>query len=202
MTKSICVLSFCWLFFCANAQIPAGDDWKLVDDKEYMKVYSRLTEKSKFKEIKMDVLIDAPCEKILDFISIASKFPEWIYSCSEAYSIRIDNDIDTYYIRFDMMWPVSDRDIVQFSQTKKDPATGIYTIHTQAITGKIPEKENVVRVKDNRIIWNLIPLDPGRTRIIYYAISDPGGVVPAWLVNQVVTIGPRRTMDNLIKAME
>ena len=36
----------------------------------------------------------------------------------------------------------------------------------------------------------------------YYAINNPGGVVPAWLVNLVVSIGPRQTFENLVRFVE
>jgi hypothetical protein len=194
----------CWLSSAVNAQAEPlpGNDWKLVNEDERMKVYSRLTEKSKFKEVKIDVTLRAPAEKIVDFISVASKFPEWIYSCSEAYSFVEEGFDDIYYIRFDMMWPVSDRDIVQYSITKRDSVSGVYDILTRTIDGKIPEKRNVVRVPGNRITWRIIPLGPGKTRILYHAVADPGGWVPAWIMNQAVTIGPRRTMENLIRAVE
>jgi len=167
-----------------------------------MKIYTRLTEESIYKELKMDIKVRASADKILEFISIASKFPDWIYSCEEAYIITQQSGIDIYYIRFDMIWPISDRDIVQYSVTKTDPATGVIHINTQAISGKVPEKKNVVRITENNIIWKITPLSENETRIEYYAINNPGGMVPAWLMNMVVTIGPKNTMQNLIRHLE
>lgn len=181
---------------------PFEGEWEQVEDEENMKVYTRLSEESKYKEIKMDFTINASCETIIEYIGIAEKFPEWIYTCSEAYSIPDETGKDIYYIRFDMTWPVSDRDIVQYSVTKKDVTTGIYTIRTRAIEGKIPEKKRVVRITENNIAWKLIPLGPDRTRILYYAINNPGGWVPAWIMNMLVTIGPRHTMNKLTEELE
>jgi hypothetical protein len=166
-----------------------------------MKVYTRLPEESKFKEVKMDFEVNASVDKIIEYISVASRFPEWVYSCKEAYSLEMEGK-DIYYILFDMPWPIEDRDIVQQSITLKDSVSGIAEIYTQALDSDLPRKKRVVRVLENKIYWRLYPLRKNKTRILYYAIGNPGGKVPAWLMNMAVTVGPKHTIRQLIAQLD
>ena len=47
--------------------------------------------------------------------------------------------------------------------------------------------------------WTLIPLKEGKVDITYHLRVDPGGIIPAWLVNLTLTIGPYNTMLRLKK---
>lgn len=183
------------------AQIPEAEDWNLVEEYPGMKVYTRMPEESKFKEVKMDFEVNASVGKIIEYISVASRFPKWVYSCKKAYSLEIEGE-DIYYILFDMPWPIEDRDIVQKSLTQIDSLSGIAQIYTRALESDLPKKKNVVRVVENNIYWRLYPLGENKTRILYYAIGNPGGRVPAWLVNMIVTVGPKNTIKQLIEQVE
>jgi hypothetical protein len=184
------------------AQFTGDEGWRIVENTEKMKIYTRIPENSKFKEIKMDLVIEATPRQIHEFISVAALFKEWVYTCSEGYSIEMPDGSDVYYIRFDMMWPLSDRDIVQRSESHVDEKTGVIDISTKAIHGHVPIKPDVVRVTDNKIVWKIIPIGKNRSRIKYYARNNPGGQVPAWLMNMVATVGPKKTIDKMVHMVE
>jgi hypothetical protein len=193
-------LVFCTLFPLHNEQ--NEDDWNLIENTEKMKIYTRLPEGSKYKEVKMELIVEAEPLEILRFISIADKFTDWVYSCTESYVVTHKDFQDAYYIRFDMVWPIMDRDLVQSSNTRIDPSTGIIDIHTRAVEGYVPKIDNVVRIKENNIYWKLIPQGPGKTHIDYHVINNPGGKVPSWLMNMVATFGPKNSMSKMIECVE
>lgn len=200
--KRIVVLFFLFLMsFDLLAQIAEAKDWNLVEESPGMKIYTRLPEESRFKEIKLDFLVNASVDKIIEYISVAIHFPKWVYSCKNAYSLEIEGE-NINYILFDMPWPIEDRDIVQQSITQKDSVSGTAQINIRALDVDLPKKRKVVRIKENNIYWKLQPLSSNKTRILYYVVGNPGGNIPAWLMNKLITFGPKKTIQQLIEQVE
>ena len=46
-------------------------------------------------------------------------------------------------------------------------------------------------------LWTLIPKGNGRVDVSYELIVDPGGWIPAWLVNMTMAVGPYNTILNM-----
>ena len=66
----------------------------------------------------------------------------------------------------------------------------------------VPEKKNIVRVSSSSGKWTITPLPNKAVRIDYILETDPGGALPAWLVNLFVTKGPLETFRKLKQQVE
>ena len=66
---------------------------------------------------------------------------------------------------------------------------GVFKIGWEAVPEAQPEVEGVVRVKLNEGSWLATPLNGGkRTRLTYTLLTNPGGLIPAFVVNLSNTI--------------
>ncbi len=52
-------------------------------------------------------------------------------------------------------------------------------------------------LKTNDGSWELIPLDNDRTLVTYTVFSDPGGLIPDWIIN----VGTNQTLPDVIKSV-
>jgi hypothetical protein len=50
--------------------------------------------------------------------------------------------------------------------------------------------------------WEFIPLGNGTTKVYHNFGGDPGGKIPAWIVNMFLVDGPYKTMIGLRKLVE
>ncbi|HEX3385921.1 MAG TPA: START domain-containing protein, partial [Mucilaginibacter sp.] len=102
-----------------------------------------------------------------------------------------------YYSEISMPWPLSNRDLVIQLSFKRD--TVDHTLHIQAksIPGVLPPKPNLIRVPFSLAEWDVKVL-PNKLLDIQYTLSaDPGGALPAWLVNLAASVGPYNSFQKL-----
>lgn len=108
----------------------------------------------------------------------------------------------TKYTRLD--FPIiDDRDyfiaLDRVSDLEPD-GSGLYLVKWKPVAGDRGPIDGVIRVVVNEGFWELraSTRHPGKTHVTYYLLSDPGGVLPAWLID----MGNRRVMPDILKALD
>lgn len=182
---------------------PANETWVERKSKNDISVYTRSVFESAYKEIKITTRVKASLSTVVKAISDVDHYTDWIYNCYSASVVKktSDSDIITYQI-IKAPWPVSDRDVVSRCRVTQDNKTKVVTITSDIIHGLIPEKDDFVRVKDFHSKYILTPQNDGFIDINYEMGTDPGGIVPAWLVNLVIVNAPYSTQENLNKLIQ
>lgn len=66
----------------------------------------------------------------------------------------------------------------------------------------LEEKEDLVRISNFKAIWIITPIDTQQLLIDYQVVSEPGGLIPDWLVNLAIAKRPYETMISLKRLME
>ena len=177
--------------------------WELKRDKKDLKVYVREAEDSPFKELKMQFSVESSMAGVVALLQDVEAIPEWVYKCSEAYVVKKVNAEEEYYYNLvDFPWPMSDRDFVVRSILKQDPVTKVLHSESWIAPDILPEKEGIVRIKSMHLWWEFTPQKNGMIDIDYYLKSDPGGYLPAWIVNLALDQGPIQTVKRFRKALK
>ena len=65
-----------------------------------------------------------------------------------------------------------------------------------------PEKKDLVRIPMSRGFWTATSQSDRKIHLQYIVVIDPGGSVPAWILNNFATKAPIETFSNLKKKME
>jgi hypothetical protein len=110
---------------------------------------------------------------------------------------RVSSTEMYYYSRIDFPWPLSDRDIIMHSKMVQDPVTKKVVSTSVAMPDYIPTVKDVVRIRTANTVWTVFPGVGGWLYSEYYIYSDPGGSLPAWLINMAIDVGPRETVKNI-----
>lgn len=84
----------------------------------------------------------------------------------------------------------------------KDTVNKKLRIAVRSMPGILPEKPNLVRVPYSLGLYDVTTLHDNRIKIDYTLRVNPGGTLPAWLVNYTATIGPYNTFKKLKELVE
>lgn len=180
-----------------------AQEWKLKKEEDGIKIYTRLPVGSDIEEVRSTVRIKSSLTAFATLLKDVDGYVEWAYNCVEAKLIEAINDTaQIYYSHTDLLWPVSDRDLVFLFSLKQDPQTLVIKTNSYSVTEKVPLKEGIVRVRKGRTSWTITPKPGGYVEVDYYVSIDPAGSIPAWLVNSTITTGPLNTLQKVRQLLE
>jgi ribosome-associated toxin RatA of RatAB toxin-antitoxin module len=177
-------------------------DWTLQKNENGISVYTRLTQGSHLKEVRVVNVVSSSLSSLIALLLDVKNYPNWIYGCSEASILNVINDHEQYqYQVTDVPWPVSDRDVASHFKIEQDAATKIVTVINTGKPGYIPEKKDRVRVQHFQSNYKFTPLPDGKVKVEFELFVDPGGNVPAWLINSNIVTAPYKTTVAMIKQL-
>ena len=176
--------------------VERSEDWVLQKDQEGIRIYTRDTEYSDFDAFRGEIEVEASLNQVVAILADVANHREWMKDISESEMVG-DFDPAGYhsYGRTDAPWPVSDRDwVVRWEILTGVEQSGVIVTFTKA-DGVRPPTNDAVRTGEFQGFWHLESVGEGRTRVVYeVSHANPGGMLPAWLVNAFVVNQPYYTL--------
>ena len=187
------IILYAWVFLIHNT-VAAQSDWQLKKYESGIAVYTRTAANSDFKELKAVTTVKTSLHSIVALLNDWDTYPQWVYRCGKSSTIRRISETEViHYQTVEAPWPVDSRDFVVDVKLTQDPSSKAITIASTCKPTYIPKVDGYVRITEFKASWTLIPLKDGSIQVIYQLLVDPGGYVPAWLVNLAVVDGPFET---------
>ncbi len=176
------------------------EEWDLKTDKDGIRVFTRAAKDSKFNEIRLECTIDASLSAVVAVLLDVSNYYQWVYHTKTSTLLHKVNEQELYfYTQIESPWGTSNRDLAVHLRLLQESTTGIVHCMVKSVPDYVPRKESFVRVPLSNETWTITPLGKASCKILYYLQIDPGGSVPAWLVNQFSSRGPYQSFYNLRK---
>lgn len=198
MAKQLVVLFLLIPFVCIGQ-----DNWELKKNLDGIAVFTRKLDNEKFKEIKVLCEFNASKTQLIKILQNVNHHADWVYGTKNSYLISKKNkDTLYYYSETALPWPVSNRDLVIQLSFAEDTVNKILKIRALSMPKMLPEKPNLIRVPFSLGLWNVITLPNQHIKIEYTFSVNPGGTLPAWLVNYSATTGPYNTFKKLKALIE
>ncbi|MGZ4049885.1 MAG: START domain-containing protein [Bacteroidia bacterium] len=199
MNKILFPVFFFALAFKASAQ----QDWELSKDKNDIKVYTRKTDSSDFKSVKVEAVFTGTCEKLAGILMGVDKNIKWVYNTKSLHLIQRFNANELiYYAETSLPWPMRNRDQAIRINLFPDSINHALKITTVGEPKAIPVTKGIVRVPYFLGVWQVKEIANKKISIEYYLNVDPGGSIPAWISNMFVAKGPYETFVNLSKLLK
>ncbi|NOX84478.1 MAG: START domain-containing protein [Chlorobi bacterium] len=196
--RPLIITAILFQFFSTFGQKTGENGWKLAKVKDGIKVYTRIPEGVRLKEYKAETIVEATPERVLEVLTDADRYSEWMSGIKETKRLKKEGDSAFYiYALLSLPWPFDDRDEVSRSVVMKDTIPGGYFMPIRLVSGLVPEKKGIVRMTNGKGYWLIEPLPDGKTRIIHQFIGDPGGNIPAWIVNIFLVDSPYKSFLGL-----
>ena len=185
-----------FLFIFSGGLYAGENPWKLRINDQGVSVYTRKVDGSPILEFKADMIVDAPLARIVALFEDEKGLPVWYYQCTQAQLLKDEGPQDkVLYIVLNLPWPVAHRDSI-FRRSKSSDANGAVSYSIKAIPDALSLKKGMVRVQAINSVWRFTPLANGKTEIYFQQHSNPGGSIPAFLVNRLVKDIPFNTLKN------
>ncbi len=193
MRRLMCILLLMPVF----AQLQAQVAWDLKKDKNGIKVYTAKQGNSNFKSVKVECTVNAKFPQLIAALFDIDKHHEWVYNTKSAKLLKKISDSElVYYSEVTAPWPCSNRDFVAHLKVS-ERSPGILIIESHAEPGNVEYKKNCVRILVSDSYWTITAVSNNTLKLDYVIRFDPGGSVPAWLINLFITEGPYETFKNL-----
>jgi hypothetical protein len=192
-------ISFLLFFFNAFALAAFGQsDWKQTKNKDGIAVYLSDVKNSKYKSIKVECTFEGDYDKLLSVLKDVANHKDWVYNNKSASLLKTVSPIEFYYYtETSLSWPMDNRDAVMHTIITRDNGDRFLRLNSTAEPSYSPEKSGKVRVKSSNVTWYVTRPTPTTIHIVYTLQADPGGSIPAWMVNSFVDKGPYESFKKL-----
>lgn len=175
-----------------------AEKWELIKSNEKMKVYTKNIQCSKIKQVKVEGIMECSLEKIIFTLNRVEDYPKWIYGCVKSFQFKtISKDEYHYYIYTDMPFPFKDRDLIVHTIQWFDNE-GKFISSSISKPNLLALKNGAIRIRKHKTLWKIKKISENKVKYTYTIFMDPGGILPAWLINLAIDKGPVGT----IKALE
>jgi len=190
---SILALLFVFSTLGFSQEIP----WQLSQNKAGVPVYTRKVVGSPILEYKANITIDAPIEKAVKLFEDETQIPRWYFQCVHSQLVKNeDSHHKIIYLILHFPWPVAPRDFVFRRSRTDDPKSNTVSFSLTALPDLMPEVKGVIRVHAIKSIWIFKSLSPNQTEVFFQQHTDPGGSIPAAILNKICVDTPYYSLIN------
>lgn len=187
------LFSICFLSFGILAE---EGQWTLKKQQDNLSVFARTNDKGDY-EVMAKTQIPNSLASLLILLNDVEHGPQWIAHCKEVKLLNKDNDKRLVHTLFDAPWPIKDRDMLTYSETRQDPITLTITIEVENRGELLPNEKDFVRMQNVSGKWSISSIEPGLIEIGYQGSGDPAGNIPQWLANKLLIDSTYITFQNM-----
>jgi len=194
------LLIFFTLTFYVSAE---AQKWELVKEKDGIKIYTQKEDGTKLKGYKGVSYINAPASRVLDVIENVYNTDWWDKNLTQIRVLQYEKyKSSRYYLVYDLPWPVTDRDLCVVVKVETNSATGVSKVMAGPLPGVIPEKSEMIRIKEYHQTWTIEPAGSNRSHVILEGFIDPEGTIPDWVSNWLIVDSPVKIIEGLRQKLE
>lgn len=198
---AITILNLAFILFTTESAY-AQSEWELKKSENGISVYTKDIPGSDFKEIKATSNFKTSLSGFVAVLTDISSHKKWIYQCKESKLVKTVSSSELYYyMETTVPWPASNRDGVIRFKFVQDSISKILTVSSKNVPDILPEISGIIRVPKFVASWTLTPKSDGSIDAEYKINVDPGGAVPAWIVNMFSVDGPYESFTNIKKLL-
>jgi hypothetical protein len=183
----------------------AGDQWKLIADKDGITLYAREVSDQPQVQFKGVCIVRHPIDAVGAVLSDVGSYTKWFFKCIEARKIPTENSSELHfflYVAIDTPWPFSDRDVVYKTDVTIDYASGKVFVQSVALKSPFVQlKKQYVRISDSEHQWILERISADLTRITFINRTNAAGPFANYLSNSGVRDTTIHSLQNLKKIL-
>ncbi|AUM12135.1 START domain-containing protein [Ketobacter alkanivorans] len=180
------------------SSVTLANDWQLDMDENGIQLYTKESQSSPLKQVKVVTNVKASLSSLVSFLSDHSAFPEWMDKVAKVEKLKdISEKESITYTVVDAPWPERDRDSVLYSRWEQNPETLVVTKKVFSEPQYLNKDSSMIRSPSFEAEWVLTPKSGGMVEVAYTSDYDPGGDVQGWLLDMFTYEMPYNTIKNL-----
>ncbi len=195
------LLVFCVFIIPRMACFSQGK-WELKRDENGIQVYTRTPLTGNLKELRVVCELTATKTQLIKTLQDIKHYNNWVYSTRKTTLLKSSLQQTIYYSTSHLPWPIKDRDLIIELSILPDSAANRFGIQAKSLPAYLPENPDFVRVPYSLATWKVIIINDHTLKVDYTFSVNPGGSIPAWLVNSTLSIGPYKSFMNLRETLK
>ena len=210
MKKRINFILFLFLSLFPMFIYSSSYDWNLERDENGIKVYLKEFWADDIKAFRGVVYINTSVDSLLAVILDIDACTDWVQHCQNPLMLKRINFSECYhYLVHNLPFPVVDREFILHTKISRNPVNGAVTVYSEARPDyclqqqtshcQLIKHSSLVRIRHSHGSYLLEPVKKGLTKFTWTQHTDPGGNLPAWLVNIMIREVPYLTLQSLRK---
>jgi hypothetical protein len=172
--------------------------WELKRNENGIQVFTRTPLTGNIKELRFICELTTTKAQLIKTLQDIKHYNDWVYSTRKTTLLKIVNPRQLiYYSVSHLPWPIKDRDLIVQLTLIPDSITNRFEIQAKSLPDYLPKNPDFIRVPYSLALWKVIVVDDHTLKVDYTFSVNPGGSIPAWLVNTTLAIGPYNSFVSL-----
>ena len=177
-----------------------NSEWEKSLDKDDIVIYTRNVETSRFNEFLAEATFSGSIGDFKSILMDVDRYHKWMPDCKSAEIVdhSSSNEI-TYHMILKVPFPFANRDVIQqliFHEHAEGMEIDIFNQPT-----KLKKQKKYVRMPVAKGKWIIKKASNDQISIQFQYLADPGGDIPAWLVNSFIVKNPHTTIKKIKEMM-
>ena len=166
-----------FVVFMGHLHPALAQDWQPIYNKDGIEVSKKVLEDSNLMPFRGEGDVDVHIGLLVGVLKTSGLGPEWVDLQVESKELERHSDESAIlYNKYDLSWPVSDRDYVMQQTSTYDADKKVVTVTYQSIQdSRFPEDECCVRAEAVRTYWRFTKISDTKTRVEVEVYTDPKG---------------------------
>jgi hypothetical protein len=179
----------------------AQGKWELKKDENGIAVYTRKAATGNVKELRVMCELDATKAQLVNTLLDIGDYNDWVYSNKKSVILKtVGPQRIIYYTQSHLPWPIKDRDLVV--ELDINPTLEVLNVQAKSLPAYLPKNNNFIRVPYSLATWRVTQAPNNKLKVDYTFSVDPGGSIPAWIVNATMAIGPYNSFVKLKEVLK
>ena len=180
----------------------ADGKWELVSNSDGVRVTRKQIPGSNMLAFRGVMTANVHISKVVSVFVDPTTRRHWVDRWDADRELAVPTPMERiYWIRFDLPFPVSDRDYVLHAKATRFVKRRVFTAKIRSVQHKrAPQRSGAVRGVVESTYYKFEALPGGeRTKLTVEVHTDPRGMLPAWLVNIIQKKWPYKTLRGLVR---
>lgn len=197
MGKFLCLAS---VLVLASSALAEETQWEVIGNDDGVKVSRKEMAGSDIVAFRGEAIVNTHIAKLVAVFKNGSLAVEWVEMLAHEETVhRFSDDKFIVYHRYDLSFPISDRDYVMEVRYRNEPDKKSFSSHFQSVKSPTkPADDCCIRAHVYNTFWRLTAKDGGQTQVEAEVFTDPKGWLPTWVVNMVQADWPRNSILALV----
>lgn len=178
--------------------IAQATPWEPLGEIDGVKTERQTQEGSPLFAFRGEITANLSLDTIAATFADPTQRQHWVNRYAEHKTLHKTKLTEIYWIRFKLPPLVSDRDYVLSTVAEIDKERGEIRAEITSTTHPDAPSGCCVRAEVQRTFYRFTALSRDKTHMVVEVQTDPKGLLPRWLVNQIQKKWPSKTLNGLI----
>jgi len=174
--------------------------WEYLGTEAGVKTYRKAVPGTDVFAFRGETTANVHIGRILQVFLDKSQRKHWVDRYGDSRTIEAGPSHEIYWIKFDLPFPVSNRDYVLRADGFPDPEKRVFTAKIKSVNDRRkPEDDCCTRAMAYGTFYKFEAVQGWeKTKMTVEVHTDPKGILPDWLINMIQKKWPSKTLSGLI----